>query len=142
RRFLRAGGFFRAVSSPVPARPHFSDCGRVFPRGFFPCNRADSLFRPRTGIFARFLSLYPRGFTFPTSDGYFRAVSSPVPARIHFSDCGRVFPRGFFPCTRAAGDFCARAGFSARFLPLYPRGLRFLRADGYFRAIFSLLEQF
>ena len=115
-------GYIRGYSSPVPARRCFFGRLRVFPRGFFSCTRAAMLFRPAAGISAWFLLLYPRGGAFSAGCGYFRAVSSPVPARRCFFDRLRVFPRGFFSCTRAAVLFRPAAGISARFLLLYPRG--------------------
>ena len=113
--FYARTGIFAGILSPVPARPTISARGRVFPREFFSCTRAAGDFCARAGISAGILLLYPRGLTFPTAGGYFRAVSFPVPARPAISARGRVFPRGFFPCTRAASDFCARTGISARF---------------------------
>ena len=62
---------------------------------------------------------------------------SPVPARRRFFARGRVFPRAFSSCTRAAALFHARPGFSARFLFLYPRGGIFARAAGFFPRAFS-----
>ena len=123
------------MCKPLPARSAFSALGRVFPRGFFPCTRAAYDFCARAGISARFLSLYPRGLRFLRADGFFRAVSFPVPARHTFSARGRVFPRGFFLCTRAAYDFCARAGIFAGILLLYPRGRVFPRGFLTFGAI-------
>ena len=75
-----------------------------------------------TGISAGNLPLYPRGGSFPRFRGFIRGYSSPVPARWLFSALPRVYPRDFFPCTRAVALFRASAGLFARFLSLYPRG--------------------
>ena len=87
-----------------------------------------------TGISAGNLLLYPRGDSFPRFHGYIRGKSSHVPARQLFSAFPRVYPRDFFPCTRAVALFCASTGISARNLFLYPRGGVFPRFNGYIRA--------
>ena len=97
-------------------------CSRVYPLVFFPCTRAAALFRASAGISAGFLSLYPRGCSFPRFHGFIRGFSLPVPARLLFSALPRVYPRNFFPCTRAAALFHASTGLSAGFPSLYPRG--------------------
>ena len=79
--FPRFRGFIRGFSFPVPARRHFSAFPRVYSRVFFPCTRAVILFRTSTGLFAGFLSLYPRGDSFPRFRGFIRGFSFPVPAR-------------------------------------------------------------
>ena len=120
--FPRFRGFIRAFSFPVPARQLFSALPRVYPREIFPCTRAATLFRVSTGLSARFLSLYPRGSSFPRFRGYIRGKSFPVPTRWLFSALPRVYSRVFFPCTRAVALFRVSAGLSAGILPLYPRG--------------------
>ena len=132
--FPRFRGFIRAFSFPVPARWLFSAFPRVYPREIFPCTRAVALFRVSAGLFARFLSLYPRGNSFPRFRGFIRAFSFPVPARWLFSALPRVYPREIFPCTRAVALFRASAGLFARFLSLYPRGSSFPRLRGFIRA--------
>ncbi len=132
--FPRFHGYIRAKSSPVPARCFFSALPRVYSRVFFPCTRASALFRVSAGIFARNLSLYPRGDSFPRFHGYIRGKSSPVPARRLFSALPRVYPREIFSCTRAMPLFCAFTGIFARFLFLYPRGDSFPHFHGYIRA--------
>ena len=99
--FPRFHGYIRGNPFPVPARWCFSALPRVYPRVIFPCTRAATLFRASAGIFARFLSLYPRGSSFPRFHGYIRGNPSPVPARQLFSALPRVYPRVFFPYTRA-----------------------------------------
>ena len=121
--FPRLRGYFRGFSSPVPARRLFSAFPRVYSRVFFPCTRAAALFRVSAGLFAGFLSLYPRGGSFPRFRGFIRAFSFPVPARRLFSVLTRVYPREIFSCTRAAALFRAYAGIFAGFLSLYPRGV-------------------
>ena len=79
--FPRFRGFIRGFSFPVPARRLFSTLPRVYPREIFPCTRAMALFRASAGLFARFLSLYPRGDSFPRFRGFIRAISFHVPAR-------------------------------------------------------------
>ena len=131
--FPRFRGFIRAFSFPVPARWLFSTLPRVYSRVFFPYTRAAALFRVSAGLFARFLSLYPRGNSFPRFRGFIRRKSFPVPARWLFSALPRVYSRVFFPCTRAAALFRASAGLFAGILPLYPRGGSFPRFRGYIR---------
>ena len=125
--FPRFRGYTRGKSFPVPARRLFSALPRVYPREIFPCTRAVALFRASAGLSARFLSLYPRGGSFPRFRGFIRAFSSPVPARRLFSAFPRVYPRVFFPCTRAVALFRVSAGLSAGNLSLYPRGNSFPR---------------
>ena len=132
--FLRFHGYIRAKSSPVPARRLFSALPRVYSREFFPCTRAVTPFPTAAGIFARNLSLYPRGDSFPLGHGYIRAKSSPVPARRLFSALPRVYSRVIFPCTHAAALFRASTGIFAGILSLYPRGGVFPRFHGYIRA--------
>ena len=79
--FSRFRGFIRGFSFPVPARWLFSAFPRVYSRVFFPCTRAATLFHVYAGLFARFLSLYPRGDSFSRLRGFIRAFSFPVPAR-------------------------------------------------------------
>ena len=88
-------------------------------------------FRTVAGIFAGILLLYPRGVAFPHGCGYIRAVFVSVPARGRFFARLRVYSRDFSPCTRAGSLFRTAAGFSARFLLLYPRGGAFSPACGY-----------
>ena len=135
--FPRFRGFIRGKSFLVPARQLFSTLPRVYPREFFPCTRAMALFRASAGLFARFLSLYPRGGSFPRFRGFIRGKSFPVPARWLFSAFPRVYPREIFPCTRAVALFRASAGLFAGFLSLYPRGGSFPRFRGFIRAFSS-----
>ena len=123
-------GYIRGKSFLVPARWLFSALPRVYSRVFFPCTRAAALFRASAGLFARFLSLYPRGSSFPRFRGFIRAFSFPVPARWLFSTLPRVYSRVFFPCTRAAALFRVSAGFLSlhstrgtipHIIPNYPR---------------------
>ena len=129
--FPRFRGFIRAFSFPVPARQLFSTLPRVYSRVFFPCTRATTLFHVSAGIFARFLSLYPRGSSFPRFRGFIRAISFPIPARQLFSTLPRVYSREIFPCTRAVALFRVSAGLFAGILPLYPRGNSFPRFRGF-----------
>ena len=132
--FPRFRGFIRGNPSSVPARRLFSALPRVYSRVFFPYTRVVTLFRVSAGLFAGFLSLYPRGGSFPRFRGFIRAFSFPVPARRLFSAFPRVYPRESFLCTRAAALFRASAGLFARFLSLYPRGGSFPRFRGFIRA--------
>ena len=128
--FPRFRGFIRAFSFPIPARQLFSTLPRVYPREIFPYTRAATLFHASAGLFARFLSLYPRGSSFPRFRGSIRVFSFPVPARWLFSALPRVYSREIFPCTRAAALFRASAGFLSlhstrgtipHIIPNYPR---------------------
>ena len=97
-------------------------CSRVYPLVFFPCTRAVALFRASTGLSAGFLSLYPRGCSFPRFRVYIRGFSFPVPARLLFSALPRVYPRVFSPCTHAAALFRASTGIVIRVPPRLRRG--------------------
>ena len=120
--FPAGHGYIRGKSSPVPARRRFSGWSRVYPREIFPCTRAAALFRPATGIYTKNLLLYPRGSSFPRFHGYIREFFLPVPARLLFSMLPRVYPRVFFPCTRAAALFHASTGIVIRVPPRLRRG--------------------
>ena len=111
--FPAGHGYIRAESFPVPARRCFSGWPRVYSREIFPCTRAAAFFRPATGIFARNLSLYPRGGIFPAGHGYIRAE--------------------IFSCTRAAMFSRPATGIFARNPSLYPRGSIFPAGHGYIR---------
>ena len=105
----------------------------TYPREYFSCTRAASLFRPATGIYARNLYLYPRGDAIPAGHGYIRGKSSPVPARRRFPGRSRVYTWEIFTCTRAASLFRPAAGISAGNLLLYPRAVAFPAGRGYIR---------
>ena len=132
--FPAGHGYIRGKSSPVPARRRFSGWPRVYPRVIFSCTRAAMFFRQVSGIFARNLSLYPRGGVFPAGLGYIRGKSFPVPARWRFSGRPRVYTRGNLSCTRAAVFSRPATGIFARKSILYPRGGAFPAGHGYIRA--------
>ena len=131
--------FLDMKPSPVPARRRFFARGRVFPRAFSSCTRAAVLFHARPGFSARFLFLYPRGGIFSHAAGFFRALSLPIPARQCFFTRGRVFPRAFSSCTRAAAFLRAALGVSTFQLLILLLGRLFLIRPG-FRLHFSPLS--